>query len=574
MKKILRGNCKWSLAILVVASVLVTSSSSTFAQTITARGSVVEGFFNPLSGELGPSFFIDDRLGIGNNDNGELDIRSGGIVGTRFTEVGTGQDFGRLRISGFGSRLSTTSSAGLRLGNASLEVSGGGVLAIANANGTLSTRQNTSSTISVSGTGSTIRSDLAELANREGQAVAVNVLGGAQFRIGVESSLGADFDDATQGGLFTARVNGQGSVMELGDRAALGSSRPGLASMLIENNGRVAIDQTFKINEKGTVTLDGGILEGRGESGTAIEVRGTIGGDGTIVANTTKLNGSVTSATPKLNVGPGETLRFSAFNQAGSALRLENRDGEVNIDNGTLDVDGNFVNSFGGRVNARNANIHSTDSIINRSEVRFLEGENRVNGQVVNQSEINLGGESRVSFFDEVVNDSTIAIANGSEAIFHDRLTGDGGFAGGGEIKIFGELDVAGDEAIAAIFGLDRVELDQNAFTTIDIFGNQLGEEFDHIDIEGEFALGGTLQIRLQGEFAPLAGSSFDLFDFGSVSGDFDEILLPNLGPELLFDTGQLRTTGVLSVVSAVPEPGSGFLVFALGVVFIAKRRR
>ena len=53
--------------------------------------------------------------------------------------------------------------------------------------------------------------------------------------------------------------------------------------------------------------------------------------------------------------------------------------------------------------------------------------------------------------------------------------------------------------------------------------------------------------------FAPLAGNSFDILDWGSLSGTFSALQLPilNNGP-LGWDTSHLYTTGVLSVTATV----------------------
>jgi hypothetical protein len=50
--------------------------------------------------------------------------------------------------------------------------------------------------------------------------------------------------------------------------------------------------------------------------------------------------------------------------------------------------------------------------------------------------------------------------------------------------------------------------------------------------------------------FSPGAGQSFNLFDWASMSGTFDSLHLPTLAGALAWNTSQLYTTGVLSVVS------------------------
>jgi hypothetical protein len=68
------------------------------------------------------------------------------------------------------------------------------------------------------------------------------------------------------------------------------------------------------------------------------------------------------------------------------------------------------------------------------------------------------------------------------------------------------------------------------------------------------------------GSFAP--GQSFDIMDFGSVSGTFANISLP--GGAALWDTTQLYTTGVISVV---PEPAAASLLLASALLGVRRRR-
>ena len=61
-------------------------------------------------------------------------------------------------------------------------------------------------------------------------------------------------------------------------------------------------------------------------------------------------------------------------------------------------------------------------------------------------------------------------------------------------------------------------------------------------------SLSGTLTVSLAGSFLPSSGTSFDILDWGSLSGTFSSIQLPGLGGGLQWNTTQLYTTGVISV--------------------------
>jgi hypothetical protein len=69
--------------------------------------------------------------------------------------------------------------------------------------------------------------------------------------------------------------------------------------------------------------------------------------------------------------------------------------------------------------------------------------------------------------------------------------------------------------------------------------------------VNGQLALGGTLNVSLVNGFSPMAGNTFDVLDWGTLSGTFSSLQLPSLaGGPLGWDTSQLYTTGTLSVVN------------------------
>jgi T5SS/PEP-CTERM-associated repeat protein len=89
----------------------------------------------------------------------------------------------------------------------------------------------------------------------------------------------------------------------------------------------------------------------------------------------------------------------------------------------------------------------------------------------------------------------------------------------------------------------------------MELGGTTPGTEYDQLRVAGALTLNGTLDVQLVdvggGTFSPHAGNSFDLLDWGSLSGTFSAIQLPALSGSLAWNTSQLYTSGVLSVVSA-----------------------
>ena len=100
------------------------------------------------------------------------------------------------------------------------------------------------------------------------------------------------------------------------------------------------------------------------------------------------------------------------------------------------------------------------------------------------------------------------------------------------------------------------------------------GTEYDAIDVDGFAALNGIVDINLIDGFAPEAGDTFFLvnasaYDVG-VTFNFEDAMLGN---GLAWDTSSFSDNGTLSVVSAVPEPGSLGFVLALVAGSMLKRR-
>lgn len=91
----------------------------------------------------------------------------------------------------------------------------------------------------------------------------------------------------------------------------------------------------------------------------------------------------------------------------------------------------------------------------------------------------------------------------------------------------------------------------------------------------------GSLVVSFAGGYTPQPGHSFDLLDWtaisgGGISGLSDSLLsLSTAGfdPSWRWDTSLFSTSGVISVVSAVPEPSVGLLVLT-GFMGLALRRR
>jgi subtilase-type serine protease len=109
----------------------------------------------------------------------------------------------------------------------------------------------------------------------------------------------------------------------------------------------------------------------------------------------------------------------------------------------------------------------------------------------------------------------------------------------------------------------------------IDLGGRTAVTEYDQLSVTGNSMLDGTLSVALIDGFAPKLGDSFDILDWGTLSGMFSTLQLPALNMGLAWDTSQLYTTGAISVAT-VPEPATAVLlaIATPALVAVALRRR
>ena len=84
--------------------------------------------------------------------------------------------------------------------------------------------------------------------------------------------------------------------------------------------------------------------------------------------------------------------------------------------------------------------------------------------------------------------------------------------------------------------------------TTLEVGGTVRGTEYSALNVAGKLTFAGTLQLSLINSFAPAAGDSFNLFDWGTKAGTFSTVNVPALSPGLLWNQASLYTDGSLSI--------------------------
>ncbi len=141
----------------------------------------------------------------------------------------------------------------------------------------------------------------------------------------------------------------------------------------------------------------------------------------------------------------------------------------------------------------------------------------------------------------------------------------------------FNDLSLSGTYAPGsspALVSLDSLVMTSTGILQMEIGGTARGTEYDAFDIAGAFTADGTLTVAFINAFAPTGPTTFNLFDFGSLTGTFDTINLPALGSGYAWDTTALYSAGELSIATAIPEPSTYAALFGLGALGLVFWRR
>jgi hypothetical protein len=227
-------------------------------------------------------------------------------------------------------------------------------------------------------------------------------------------------------------------------------------------------------------------------------------------------------------------------------------------------------------------------SLINRSLIAAISGENHIYGNIGNEQDgqLTVTNNSLLMFHNDVVGQysSTISVYAGSTVIFLQDLTLNGGtlLADLTGAEGFGHVEVVGD---FNFYGSLQVQLDEN-------YVPQAGDSFSIAKVSGSF--GGTpnldlLPVLSEGlswettfdahelllnviETPPLTG---DFDGDGDVDGrDFLAWQRNPSGGDLADWQNNYGVGGVIAASTAVPEPGAWILTMGMGIVWCVVQRK
>jgi Tol biopolymer transport system component len=318
------------------------------------------------------------------------------------------------------------------------------------------------------------------------------------------------------------------------------------AAVNLTADGSALERTTFELRVGGgvgtsTLTLeDGAVITAL--NGLTIASGGVIRGDGQIIGSTDTVNEG------EIRAGTGDRLELFA-----PSLTNNNRIEVIGSTENLAEVEfsGSVFNRDDvGLITGQNALIRFQDGLNNEGALAIGFGTSSIIGDIENNGEIVVSGGGNATFYDDVVQNKDLVVSQvgltTSVAVFFGDFTGSRGSTGGGDI--FFEGDLQPGNSPASVTFENNVSLGNSSTTEIEIAGLLAGADYDQIDVQGNLALDGDLNVTLLSGFTPAIGDSFDILDWDNLSGVFDTINLPSLSSGLAWVTNNLYTTGTLSV--------------------------
>ena len=464
---------------------------------------------------------------------------------------------GAVEVAGAGSTWATSSALTIGEGGAgSLVIADGGRATVSFSPTVFGRQSQSRGDVEVRGAGSLLTAGA--LTVGESGAGSLRVLDGSRVTSG-PANLGLNFNSRGE-----AVVDGVNSLWQI-DGTLDVSLNGGDGVLTIANGGVVQTSSTSRVGQRGQLTLAGGRY--RATLPNPLQNSGIVQGTGVIEAPVTNNSGG------RIEVRAGDRLQVTG---------QLNNSGAINVLDGEAQFDGHVTNSSSsGVITSRDGVLRfgngfgstSGGGLLNFGSVAVSFGTTDVFGDINNSNNgrIVISGGAQATFYDDVFNSGTITVSAAgnvkSTAVFFGAVTGSGSFPGTGTVFLEGDLRPGNSPGVMA-FGGD-LALGPGSRLNIELASGA----HDRVDVAGGLAAGGELEVVLLDGFAPAEGDAFDVLNFGSLSGQFDALRLPELGGGLRWDLANLYATGTLSVV---PEPGALGLLAAAGAtpVLLGRRRR
>lgn len=365
----------------------------------------------------------------------------------------------------------------------------------------------------------------------------------ATINLGASLTLGGGAfgsDNLTNNG--TVFLSG-GSLSTLTSGGTLTNASTG--RIFVPNSSLIVVGGAMTNAAGGRITLQGGAAQLAGTG--ALTNSGLITGDGEIAKPVTN------ALTGEIRATAGQALLFSGANGTNA--------GRINVLGGSVEFSQPITNASAGTITGHGSYFFA-GGLANQGQMQFSGGNSDVYGNVAltggaasNAKIINSAGANVVTFFGNVVhNGSEVRTAAGSATVFYGAVSGAGSFTGAGTADFEGTYSPGNSPASVSVEG--SLRFGGNSALTMELAGPTPGAQYDQLHIGGSLNADGSLLVTLLDGFSPVSGQAFDLFDWGSLTGQFASFTLPALTNGLSWNTSQLYTRGILSV--GVPGDFSG----------------
>jgi len=523
----------------------------------------------------------------GSGGTGTLNV-TGGSVTYRKGNIGTYADgVGAVTVSD-GNFAGTSSLTVGDNGTGTLNVTGGYV---SNISGTLGNAASSVGTVSVSsgtwannggdlvvgvsGTGTlTMNGGLVSVAGTLSKGIygTINLNAGGTLQIGVGGMTGvlgvstltnngtlifSRSDASTHSGF----ISGTGNIQNAGTGTTTLTGQTSFTNGLGATAGRLIAGSTASVNGFSTTgslaAASGATLELKSKGlayvnglstltgGTIRAANGISLGAGANVVGTGVISGFVSGAYGSRVEADGGKLTVgdaSSYVGFASAGMLYTNYYEVELLDRNLAVLGSLTqlgdDFAGGTLRAANGML--------LEQGKNLTGRGTVYGNFVNQGDV---------YGDGSVPLSKIVFAAGS------TVSGIGSF----ENVVFDGTYSPGNSP--AITNLTNGAFSSASSLLIELGGLQAGTQYDRVVDSGVLSLGGgALNVVFYNGFVPSLGDSFEILQYGQLSGDFGTVIYPTLSGSLSW---QRTTSATAMMITVVPEP-STFAISALATAGLA----
>jgi hypothetical protein len=348
------------------------------------------------------------------------------------------------------------------------------------------------------------------------------------------------------GSASTVDLDFNGEIVGLGTLEKAGSGTL-IRSLNLELPG------TFR-NTAGTLAIDGATIKAdtafHNAAGAEIQLLG-LGGSivSPVFTNLGRVVGSG-DVEADLDNQPGGTIRLMEGASQRYLGALNNNEGVISLLGGTVEFANPVTNvATTGGITGRGTVIVGGAGLTNDGFLAFSGGNTDFIGDVTNTAtgQASTVGGATTSYYGDFVNNGTVLTATGSTTVFLGPQSGGGSFTGGGTVEYFGAI-IPGNSPALISYGGDVV-FGPASTLKIELGGTVRGSMYDALNIAGNLATENALEVSLINGFVPSIGQTFDILNWGSLTGQFASLSLPSLSGAA-WDTSQLYVNGTLKVVA------------------------